>query len=405
MADSILSTMDLQELENIHSSGAVPRRPLTIVRGEGARLFDDQGRSYIDCASAQGWANLGHGHPAVLAAIREQAGKLIAHTEGSYNDQRALWYRDMARRLELELGASERGLLSRFHACSSGAEAIEGALKVARILTSRTDFVCLSRSFHGRTFGALTATANPKYRDPFQPLLPGFSHVAPGDVPALEAAVTDKTAGILLEVIQGEGGVHPVPRETLDAAARLCRERGALLIVDEIQTGIGRTGRWFASQHFGVAPDILCLAKSLGGGIPMGTVVWRDGLGGLPEKTHGSTFGGNPLACAASRAVLRVIEEEGLIERGARLGERVRERLNSLDAPIIRDVRGLGLLIGVELKKKVTPVLKELVENGVFALAAGVTVLRLMPPLVISEEDLDLALDAVGRVLTGGSKK
>jgi acetylornithine/LysW-gamma-L-lysine aminotransferase len=247
----------------------------------------------------------------------------------------------------------------------------------------------------------LSATGTEQYRKPFEPLVPGFTHVEPNDTAALRRAVTEETAGVILEVIQGEAGVRPLSEEFLRAARRRCDETGALLIVDEIQTGLGRTGRWFACQHFELSPDVVVLGKALGGGIPMGAAAWREGLGRFDPGTHGSTFGGNPLACAASRAVLRVIREENLPQRAAELGAWAMEALRSVDSPLVQEVRGRGLMIGIALKEPVTPILKELMSLGVWAIPAGRQVLRLLPPLTISRDDLERGIEIVKTVLEG----
>ena len=393
------------DLESKHMSGAVGRRPVVIVRAEGARLWDSDGKEYLDCAAGHGWANVGHCHPEVTRAIREQAGRLVVHTESAFNDQRALWFGELADVLSEQIGDSPKGALTRIHPCNSGTEAIEAAIKAARLFTGRTEIVAMRDGFHGRTLGALSATWNPKYRKPFEPLVPGFRHTPFDDADAVRAAVNENTAAVIVEIIQGEGGVNPAEEGFLKSVREACDTAGCLLIVDEIQTGLGRTGRWFACERFldaGVWPDILALGKSLGGGIPMAAAVWREELGVLPTGVHGSTFGGNPLACAAGRAVLRVLRDEALPERAERLGARLLDDLRGLDAPLIREVRGVGLMVGVQLRKKVTPVLKALMDRGVWALPAGATVLRLLPPLVISEEDLKNATDIVAEVLRGG---
>jgi acetylornithine/LysW-gamma-L-lysine aminotransferase len=382
---------EILAVENAHTSGAYPKRPVAIVRGQGARVWDADGREYIDCMAGHGVANLGHCHPAVTAAIQAQAATLVTCSETLYNDQRAA--------LLAELAARTPGDLKRIFLCNSGAEAVEGAIKVARLLTGRTGIVATMRGFHGRTLGALSATWDEKYRKPFLPLVPGFSHVPFNDLEAMAAAVADDTAGVLVEVVQGEGGVRPADADYLQGLRRLCDERGKLLIVDEVQTGLGRTGRWFACQHADLVPDVLCLGKTLGGGIPMGAVVWRETLGTLPEGVHGSTFGGNPLACAAGRAVLRVLADEDLPGRATHLGERLMADLRAVNSPLVREVRGRGLLVGVELRQRVTPVLKALMERGVLALPAGPTVLRLLPPLVIEEADLETVVEAIADVL------
>jgi LysW-gamma-L-lysine/LysW-L-ornithine aminotransferase len=379
------------DLEAAHTSGVYAKRPLAIVRGQGARVWDAEGRAYVDCVGGQGAANLGHAHPRIVDAIAQQAGCLISCPEIFYNDQRA--------RLLAGLAAVAPAGMERAFLCNSGAEAIEASIKFARLSTGRSGIVAAMRGFHGRTIGALSATWNREYRTPFEPLVPGFSHVPFNDLAALDRAVTDATAAVLLEAVQGEGGVHVADAEYLQGAQALCRERGALLILDEIQTGYGRTGSFFACQHFGLAPDLMAIAKSMAGGLPMGACLIGPQVSRLTPLTHGSTFGGNPLACAAALATLDVMADEDLPGRAAELGAYALDRLRAIKSPQIRQVRGRGLLIGVELKAKVTPILQRLQAEGVLALPAGATVLRLLPPLVIDQVDLDCALDAVERVL------
>ena len=381
----------IAELESAHTSGLYQKRGLTIVRGRGALLWDAEGREFIDCIGGHGAASLGHCHPAVVDAIARQAGRLILCPESLFNDQRA---RLLERLSRLGPGRPRRAFL-----CNSGTEAIEAALKFARLTTGRTGVVACMRGFHGRTMGALSATWEKSYREPFAPLVPGFEHVPSGDLAALQAAVGEGTAAVLLEVVQGEGGVRPGSAEFLQGAQALCRERGALLVVDEVQTGLGRTGRWFGCDHFGLEPDLLCLAKALAGGVPMGAVLIGDRVGPLTPASHGTTFGGNPLACAAALAALEAIEREDLPGRARELGEHALARLRAMDAPAVREVRGLGLILGVELKTKATPVIQELQRRGVLALAAGPTVLRLLPPLVIERGQLDRVLDEVAGAL------
>jgi acetylornithine/LysW-gamma-L-lysine aminotransferase len=257
------------------------------------------------------------------------------------------------------------------------------------------------RGFHGRTLGALSATWEKSYRAPFEPLVSDYTHVRYNDLAALEAAISERTAAVLLEVVQGEGGVRPATPEYLQAAARLCQERGALLIVDEVQTGFGRTGRMWASEHAEIVPDLLCLAKGIAGGIPMGATCLGPRVQSMPPGLHSSTFGGNPLACAAAIATLDELTERHLPERAAVLGARLLERLQALTArsTLIREVRGLGLMLGIELREHVQPYLKALAERGVLALTASPYVIRLVPPLVIEEEQLDQVAAALEEVL------
>lgn len=386
-----ISGSRVKEIENAHGSGVYPKRDIVIVRGEGAWLWDDQGRRYIDCAGGQGSANLGHCNPAVVAAIKAQADKLISCTEVFYNDARAA-------ALEKLVSVTPEGL-DRVFFCNSGTEAIEGAIKFARLATGRSEIVACMRGFHGRTMGALSATWESKYREPFQPLVPGFRHVPYNNLEKMNAAITEQTAAVLVEPVQGEGGVRPAEPGYLKQIAQWCRERGALLIVDEVQTGFGRTGTWWGVDHDGVTPDIMALAKSIAGGIPMGAVVFGPRVPEIPKSVHGSTFGGNPLTCAASVAAITYIQEHNLPASAAELGNRFMEQLRQIQSNTIREVRGRGLLIGVELKDKATPVLQELMARGVLALPAGPNVLRFLPPLVIEQAQLDEVVEHVAAVL------
>ncbi len=387
---------EIYNLESTYSSGGVGRRPVALVKAQGTRLWDSEGNEYIDCAAAQGWANVGHSHPKVTAALHAQADRLVASQESSYNDQRALWMKAMAGVFECSLGWQN----ARIHPSNSGAEANEAALKLARLVTGRSKLIAANRGFHGRTMGALSLTWNKKYRQPFEPLVPDVTHVPYENIEAMDEAIDDTTAAVMLEIIQGEGGVHPGSTEYFQKLRDLCSQRGALLIVDEIQTGVGRTGKWLACEHHNLSPDIITLGKSIGGGLPMGVTAWNGSIGAFKSATHGSTFGGNPLVCATSRAVIEVLAEENLVQRSAELGDWLMETLRQIDSDQIREVRGLGLMIGVQLKGKVTPVLQQLMQKGVWALPAGMNVLRLLPPLVIESSDLETVLEAVGEVLT-----
>ncbi len=380
---------DIFSSENEHGSGVYAKREFVFVRGQGALLYNSLGREYIDCVGGQGSANLGHSHPAIVAAVTEQARTLISCTEMFYNDRRA----ELVERLTALVG------MPRVFLCNSGTEAVEAALKFARLATGRAEIVAAMRGFHGRTMGALSATWNKKYREGFEPLVPGFTHVPFNDLAKLEAAVSDQTAAVILETVQGEGGVYPASAEFLQGAQAVCREHGALLIMDEVQTGFGRTGRMFAYQHYGLQPDLVCVAKSIAGGLPMGATLIGERLGQLPVGSHGSTFGGNPVLCAASLAALDVLEEEKLPERAAQSGEYLMSRLKENPSAPVREVRGLGLIVGIELKEKVAPYLADLAERGVLALAAGMTVIRLLPPLVITREQLDRVILALNEVL------
>jgi acetylornithine/LysW-gamma-L-lysine aminotransferase len=326
----------------------------------------------------------------VAAAIAEQAHRLITCHEAFCNDQRSA--------LLQRLGGLVPGL-DRVYLCNSGTEAVEAAIKFARLTTRRTGIVAAMRGFHGRTLGALSATWNKHYREPFEPLVPGFRHFPYNNTAALEQALDENTAAVILEVVQGEGGVHLGTPEFLQTAQDLCRKRGALLIIDEVQTGFGRTGKMLAIEHTGLSPDLLCVAKSLAGGLPMGAVLIGAAVAAQPAGTHGSTFGGNPLACAAALATLDVMSQDDLPGRAARKGLYLLEQLRAIDSPAVREVRGLGLMIGIELRHKVATALQAMLERGVIALPAGLTVLRLLPPLVITDEQLERVLIVLREVL------
>jgi len=383
--------VNIIDIESKYTSGVSSKRPLAIVRGKGAHVWDENGREYIDCVGGQGTANIGHANPIVAEAIAEQARTLISLTEIFYNDKRAA--------IEEKLVQISPNHANRIYLCNSGTEAIESAIKLARYATGRTGIVAFMRGFHGRTMGALSATWEPKYREPFLPLVPDFSHTPYDNLDKAREAITDKTAGVIVEVVQGEGGVRPGSPEFLRGLQDLCRERGAMLIVDEVQTGFCRTGKMFASEHYGLEGDFVCVAKSIAGGLPMGAVMIGERVKKLEPMIHGSTFGGNPLACAAAVAAIGYMEKENLAARASELGAYMLGRLQRIESPLIREVRGLGLMIGVELKQKVTPYLMALMERGVLALPAGLNVLRLLPPLVIEKSDLDVVAEAIEAVL------
>jgi acetylornithine/LysW-gamma-L-lysine aminotransferase len=390
-----MNANEIIEIENKYTSGTYAKQTLTIVRGQGASLFDVNGVEYLDCSSGHGVANLGHAHPKIADAIYKQANTLITLFETFPNDQRAM--------LMEKITALVPGL-DRVFFCNSGTESVEAAFKFARISTGRKNFIAAMRAFHGRTYGSLSATFNKKYREGFEPLVPGFSHVAYNNVEALDKAVNEETASVILEVVQGEGGVYPATAEYIQAARRICDERGALLIVDEIQTGFGRTGKMFAIQHFGVTPDLLTCAKSLAGGVPMGAVLIGQGVKNLTPGVHGSTFGGNPLSCAAGIAALTVMEEEDLAGQAEAKGKYLMEKLRAIQSPNIREVRGMGLMIGIEMKQKVAPYIKSLQDRKIIALNAGMTVIRLLPPLVITYEQIDHLVEVLTDVLTSEQK-
>ncbi len=350
----------------------------------------------MDCVAGIGVANVGHCNPAVVAAIQAQAARLITCNELFYNDARACCLEQLDR-------ITPEGI-NRFFLCNSGTEAVEGAIKFARMATGRKHVVAAMRGYHGKTLGSLSATWERKYREPFAPLVPDFSHVPYNNVEEFEKAIDNQTAAVILEPIQGEGGVRPATAEFLQAVRRACDEKGALLIIDEIQTGFGRTGRMFACEHFGVLPDILTMAKGIAGGIPMGAIGIDRRVGEIERLSHTSTFGGNPLACAAAVAAINVLVDQDLPRQAAETGEYFVRRLREIASPRFREIRGLGLMIGVELKDKAGPIAQALMEKGVLVLLAGTTVLRFLPPLVISREQVDHVVKTLATVLAAGPR-
>lgn len=370
--------MNVMATERRFAFEVFPKRDLAIVRGDGATLYDGSGRAYVDCVAGVGVASVGHANPDVARAIGEQARTLITCPGIFYNDVRA--------RLLEKLAAVTPPGLTRTFLCNSGTEANEAAIKLAMHATDRRRFVCAMRGFHGRTVGALSATH--KHRDAYEPLLEGFAFVPFNNVDKLRAAVDGDTAAVIVEIVQGEGGVRLGEAAFFEAAREVCDAHGALLIVDEVQTGFCRTGRFFACEHHGVRADILCLAKAMAGGMPMGAVVVGDSVR-AEIGMHGSTFGGNPLACAASLAAIDVMERDGLAEQARAKGERFAQAFARHDSPKVRDVRQIGLMIGIELRERARPHIEALIERGVLTLPAGPTVIRLLPPLVIEEEALD----------------
>jgi len=377
----------------------VYEREITLVSGKGARLFDKEGRAYLDFAAGIAVNGFGYGDRAIVKAIREQAGKLI-HASN-------LFHTEPASALAERLVAL--AFPSKVFFCNSGTEAWEGALKFARRIgreAGRFEYVCFERSFHGRTMGALSTTWTAKYREPFEPLVPGVRFVPWGDLAAVDAATTDKTAAVMLEPVQGEGGIRPATPEFLRGVAEIARRKGALVVFDEVQCGLGRTGRMFGYEHAGVVPDILTLAKPLAGGLPMGAILLREELAShLHVGDHGSTFGGNPVAAAAALAVLDRLTAPGFVEGIAKKGDflmRSLDKLRKRYPKAIAEVRGLGLMVGVEFHGEAGPVLKGLRERGLLATKAGDRVLRLLPPLVVARADVKAFLVALEAVLEGG---
>ena len=380
----------LIELEKAYEFDVYPKRDLVLVRGIGAKVWDVDGKEYIDCIGGHGVANIGHCNERVIEAIDKQSRQLISCSMTFYNDTRA-------RFLEKLLSITPKNLKRAF-LCNSGTEAIEAAIKFARFTTKKKEFITAMRGFHGRTMGSMSATFNPEYRKDFEPIVPGFKYVAFNNFEKLKDAVTDDTAAILLEVVQGEGGVHVGSADYFMQVRQLCDEKNILLILDEVQSGFCRTGRMFACDHFDLEPDILCLAKAIAGGVPMGAVVCAEKIQ-PPMGKHGSTFGGNPLACAAGIAAIDFMIECKLDVQARDKGDYFVGKLKQHQFANVREIRHLGLMIGIELKEKSQPYLVKLMEQGVLAMPAGATVLRFLPPLVITKEELDLVARKVIEVL------
>ena len=381
---------DYKTMEHEFGLVLAPKRDLVAVRGKGALLYDEAGQEYIDCVAGIGVASLGHSHPNVVAAIQAQAASLITCPHILYNDVRS-------RMLQKLIEVTPKNL-TRAYLCNSGAEAVEAALKFARLHTKRTNFVTAMRGFHGRTMGAVSATFTKKYREAFEPLVPGFSYVPFNKIEKLEAAIDDNTAAVMLEIVQGEGGVNPIQADYAAAARELCTERGALLIIDEIQTGFCRTGKFFACEHFDLQPDMMTLAKAMGSGVPIGATMLSADINVEPGL-HGSTFGGNPLACAAALAAMDTFEEENLAQRAEELGQYFEARLAEKPLSQVRAVRRLGLMIGIEIKHKAQDALAFMLERKIVALPAGANVIRLLPPLVIEKSQLDQVVEVLHECL------
>ena len=371
------------------------RFPVTIEKGLGSHVWDTDNNEYIDCMGGYGVALVGHRNERVVNAIKSQIEKVITVHSSFYNKTREEF-------LQTLIGIAPAGL-SQVHLNNSGAESVEAGIKFARKFTGRKGMVAMKGSYHGKSMGALSLTFSPKYREPFQPLVEKVTFSPYGDIDALQTAVDKDTAFVILEPIQGESGIHVPPDGFLQDVRKICDENGSLLVFDEIQSGLGRSGRMWASEHWETTPDIMCLAKGIAGGVPMGvTLVRPDILSVMKKGEHSSTFGGNPLACAAGTATLQALTQDGLIENAKNMGEKFLRGLNDLKSKhkIIREVRGRGLMIGIELKFEVKDILMEGIKKGLLLLYSGRNILRLLPPLVISDEDVTKSLQILDVLLT-----
>ncbi len=389
-----MNEKEIVELEEKNMAQTFAKRNRVITRGKGALVWDINGNKYIDCTGSYGVAVVGHCHPKVVEAVQKQVETLIACHASFYNDARSELLQKLIR---LAPEGIDKVFLS-----SSGAESVECAIKLARKYSGKSEIIAMMGAFHGKTMGALSATWKKKYRDAFMPLVPGFKHVPPNNLEKIKSAITDETAGILVEPIRGEGGVLLPTDDFLPGLRELCDKNDVLLIFDEVQTGFGRTGKVFACEHWNVVPDIICLAKSIAGGLPMGATFAREEvMAAFQRGEHSSTFSGNPLVCAAASAAIDVLVEERLPERATEIGSYFKSKLNGLAEKykIVREVRGLGLMLGMELRFDVYNILFDCMNNGVLILDAGKNVVRFLPPLVIEKEQIDKVIEVLDSAL------
>ncbi len=370
------------------------KRAVVVVKGKGDLVWDQDGKEYIDCTGSYGSCVVGYCHPRVVEAITNQSQKLTSCHGFMYNDSRSELLERISRIAPKDL---DKVFLS-----NSGTESVECALKLARKYTQKKEIIAMMGAYHGKTFGSLSATWDRKYRDPFQPLVPEIKHVPYGNIEKLRESISSETAAVIAEPIQGESGVKVPPEGFLKLLRELCDEKNILLILDEIQTGFGRTGTIFAFQHFGIVPDITCLAKGVAGGVPIGlTLSRKEIMSSLKVGEHSATYGGNPLACAAAATTIDVLEQERLPDRARVEGGYLTSRLNQLKEAhrTIREVRGLGLMIGVEARFQVIDFILGSIDKGVLILDAGRNVLRFLPPLVITRAHIDRTIEVLDQVI------
>lgn len=392
-------TAEIMKMDSDYIMHTFARQPIVLIKGEGMKVWDSEGRQYLDFLAGIAVNGLGHAHPAIVSAICKQAGTLMHVSNLYYVPQQPM----LGKRL-VELSG-----LGKAFFCNSGAEANETAIKLTRKWSKgkhgpgRHEIITAKASFHGRTLAAVTATGQPKYHDGFEPMVQGFSYVPYNDLAALESAVTEATCAIMLEPVQGESGVRPASQEYLAGVRKLCDEKGMLLILDEVQTGLGRTGKWFGFQHYGIKPDIMTLAKTLGGGFPIGACLATDDVAeAFKPGNHASTFGGNPLACSAALATLDVIEHEGLVQNAAEMGAYFKESLNAMreGRGDINEVRGVGLMVALDFDRDdAQAIAAECLRLGLIVNAIGASIIRFLPPLIVSKGDIDCAMDILNKAL------
>jgi len=366
--------------------GVYSRLPVTPVSGDGVKIEDAEGKGFLDFVAGIAVNSVGHCHPKVVEAIKKQSEKLI-HCSNLYH---------IPSQAKLAKKISEISFADKLFFCNSGTEAMEAAIKLARRASDGHEILAAEGSFHGRTIGSLSATWKEKYKKPFKPLVPGFSFVKYGDVKSLEEKISEDTAAVILEPVQGEGGVNIPPEGYLDEVREICDENSTLLVFDEVQTGFGRTGKMFGYQHSNIEPDIMGMAKSLGGGFPIGAMgASKKVAEKLEGSDHASTFGGNPLACEAALASIEVIEEEKLVSRSREMGIYFRDRLKEIDKDWIKDVRGLGLLIALETEGKAADILKRGLNEGILLNKLGDDTLRFVPPLTVKKSQIDRVVSII----------
>ena len=376
------------------------RFPVTIEKGLGSHVWDTDGKEYIDCMGGYGVALVGHRNERVVNAIKLQLEKIITVHSSLYNKTREEFLENL-----IKIAPKN---LSQVHLNNSGAEAVEAAIKFARKFTGKKGMIAMNGSYHGKSMGALSLTFSPKYRKAFQPLVEKVVFSPFGDIESLRSKIDEDTGFVILEPIQGESGIHVAPDGFLQEVRKTCDEKNILLVFDEIQSGFGRTGKMWASEHWNTIPDIMCLAKGIAGGVPMGaTLVRPDILACMSKGEHSSTFGGNPLSCAAGTAAIKALTQDGLVENAAKMGKIFFEGLQNLKDrhKIIREIRGKGLMIGIELKFEVKDILLEGIEKGVLLLYSGRNIIRLLPPLVITQEDIAKVLETLDVLLSSEEKR
>ena len=389
-----MNSEDIASVENKYLAATYSKLPLTIVRGKGSSLWDADGKEYIDCMGGYGVAIVGHCNQLVVQAVKKQLETLITCHCSIYNDTRA-------KLLERLVSIAPSNLKKVFF-CNSGAESVEATIKIARKYTKRPEIIAMMGSYHGKTLGALSVTWTQRYREPFQPLIPDIKFTPFGDASKVREIISNRTAAILVEPIQGETGIKLAPNDFLKELREICDKNGSVLIFDEVQTGFGRTGKMWASEHWGVQPDVMCISKAMAGGLPMGAALAReDVMAAMSVGDHSSTFGGNPLSCAAALAVINYIQEEKLVDRAQRIGGIFKDSLKGLTEKykMAREARGLGLMLALEMRFDIHDLLLKAIEEQVILLYSGRNTIRFLPPLVIQEEQITRVIEVLDKLI------